>query len=52
MRIANIDTTQGDDYPSRWSKITQPRQLCRGSGDAARCYSSYFSNNSPVYNSN
>ena len=29
MRIANIDTTQGDDCPSGWSKITQPRPLCR-----------------------
>ena len=24
MRIGNIDTTQGDQCPSRWSKITQP----------------------------
>ena len=41
MRIANIDTT----------KITQPRPLCRGSGDAAGCYSAYFSNNRAEYNS-
>ena len=51
MRIANIDTTQGDDCPSGWSKITQPRPLCRGSGDAAGCYSAYFSNNKTEYNS-
>ena len=51
MRIANIDTTQGDDCPSGWSKITQPRPLCRGSGDAAGCYSAYFSNNKAEYNS-
>ena len=50
MRIANIDTTQGDDCPSGWSKITQPRPLCRGSGDAAGCYSAYFSNNKAEYN--
>ena len=51
MRIANIDTTQGDECPSGWSKITQPRPLCRGSGDAAGCYSAYFSNNKTEYNS-
>ena len=51
MRIANIDTTQGDDCPSGWSNITQPRPLCRGSGDAAGCYSAYFSNNKTEYNS-
>ena len=51
MRIVNIDTTQGDDCPSRWSKITQPRPLCRRSGDAAGCYSAYFSNNKTEYNS-
>ena len=51
MRIANIDTTQGDDCPSEWNKTTQPRPLCRGSGDAAGCYSAYFSNNKAEYNS-
>ena len=51
MRIANIDTTQGDDCPSGWSNITQPRALCRGSGDAAGCYSAHFSNNKVEYNS-
>ena len=51
MRIANVDTTQGDDCPSGWSKITQPRPLCRGSSNAAGCYSAYFSNNKAEYNS-
>ena len=51
MRIANTDTSQGDGFPSGWSKITQPRPLCRGSGDAAGCYSTYFSNNKTEYNS-
>ena len=51
MRIANTDTIQGDDCPSGWRRITQPRPLCRGSGDAAGCYSSYFSNNKTEYNS-
>ena len=51
MRIANIDTTQGDNCPSGWSKITQPRPLCRESSDAAGCFSAYFSNNKTEYNS-
>ena len=51
MRIANIDTIQGDDCPVGWSKITQPRPLCRGSGDAAGCYSSHLSKNKTEYNS-
>ena len=51
MRIANIDTTQGDDCPSGWSKITKPRPLCRGSSNAAGCYSTYFSNDKTKYNS-
>ena len=51
MRIANTDTTQGDDCPSGWSKITRPRPLCRGSSNAAGCYSAYFSNNKTEYNS-
>ena len=51
MRIADIDTNQGDDCPTGWKKITQPKPLCRGSGDAAGCYSAYFSNNKTEYNS-
>ena len=46
-----IATTQGDSCPSGWSMITQPRRLCRGSGDPAGCYSAYFSNNKAKYNS-
>ena len=51
MRIANIDTNQGDDCSPGWKKITQPKPLCRGSGDAPGCYSAYFSNNKTEYNS-
>ena len=51
MRIADIDTNRGDDCPTGWKKITQPQPLCRGSGDAAGCYSAYFSNNKTEYNS-
>ena len=48
MRIANIDTSQGDDCPSGWRKIAQPKPLCRGSGDAAGCYSTNFSNSKAI----
>jgi len=51
MRIANVDTSQGDDCPSGWNKTTQPKPLCRGSGDSAGCYSAYFSNKKFEYNS-
>ena len=51
MRIANIDTNQGDTCPTGWKKITQPMPLCRGSGDNAGCYSARFSTNKAKYNS-
>ena len=51
MRIADIDTTRGDDCPSGWSNVTQPKPSCRGSGDAAGCYSAKFSNNKAEYHS-
>ena len=44
MRIAKVDTNQGDDCPGSWKKITYPQALCRGSGDAAGCYPAYLSN--------
>ena len=50
MRIANIDTSQGDDCPTGWKKTTQP-PLCKGSGNTAGCYSARFSNNKAKYNS-
>jgi len=51
MRIANVNTSQGDDCPSGWNKIIQPKPLCRGSKDSAGCYSTYFTNNKSEYNS-
>ena len=51
MRIANIDTNQGDDCPTGWKKITQERPLCRGLNNTAGCYPAYFSNNKAEYNS-
>jgi len=51
MRIANVDTSQGDDCPSGWNKTIQLKQLCRGLGDGAGCYSAHFTNNKFEYNS-
>jgi len=50
MRIANVDTSQGNDCPSGWNKIIQPKPLCRGSSNSAGCYSAYFTNNKFEYN--
>ena len=50
MRIAKVDTSQGHDCPVGWKKITSPRPLCRGSGDAAGCYSAYIANHNAKYN--
>ena len=42
MRIANLDTSKGDDCPSGWVKIITPSpealEVCRGSNDNAGCY--------------
>ena len=51
MMIAKVDTSQGDDWPDGWRKITSPQPLCRGSGDAAGCYSAYIINYNTNYNS-
>ena len=49
MRIADLDTTRGDDCPSGWTKITTPIAACIPSGSAAGCYSSNFSTFSISY---
>ena len=51
MRIANVDTSQGDDCPNGWSLITSPQQLCKGSGNESGCYSTSFPNNRAEYTS-
>ena len=56
MRIADIDTSKGDDCPSGWSRITTPSpealEVCRASSDDAGChqviYSTYGFNYSNV----
>ena len=43
MRIANIDTREGDSCPSGWGSITSPFAACRSASDDAGCYSTSFS---------
>ena len=43
MRIADVDTTTGDDCPSGWTNITTPVAACIPVNSAAGCYSSNFS---------
>ena len=42
MRIADLDTSKGDNCLSGWVKITTPSpealEVCRGSNDDAGCY--------------
>ena len=42
MRIADLDTSRGDDCPSGWVKVTTPSvealEVCRGSNNDAGCY--------------
>ena len=49
MRIADLDTTRGDDCPSAWNKITAPVVACIPDGSAAGCYSSIFSTHNISY---
>ncbi|XP_065907250.1 uncharacterized protein [Dysidea avara] len=51
MRIANLDTSQGDNCPNGWSLRTTPQPLCRGSGNKSGCYSTFFPNNRTEYTS-
>ena len=41
MRIADLDTSRGDDCPSGWTNITTPVPACRGLNTG--CYSTTFS---------
>ena len=49
MRIADLNTTRGDNCPSGWAKITTPVVACIPAGSAAGCYSSNFSTLSISY---
>ena len=47
MRIADLDTSRGDDCPSGWIKITTPAteqlEVCRTSSDDAGCHQVLYS---------
>ena len=55
MRIANLDTTRGDDCPSGWTKITtndtgQPSiDVCRSPSNSGGCYPTVFTVNGTIY---
>ena len=55
MRIADLDTSRGDDCPSGWTKIAtndagQPSiDVCRSPSDGAGCYPTIFSVNVVSY---
>ena len=47
MKIADYDTSRGDDCPKGWNKITANNiYMCRSANDSAGCYPTIFS----VYN--
>ena len=49
MRIADLDTSRGDDCPSGWTKITTPVATCIAPSNNAGCYSTNFSTLSIPY---
>jgi len=57
MRIADLDTSRGDDCPTGWSKITTSdnatypsKDVCGSTRNKAGCYSARFSVNGSSYN--
>ena len=51
MKIADYDTSRGDDCPKGWNKITANSiDLCRSPSNSAGCYSSMFSVQKVEYN--
>ena len=56
MRIADLDTSRGDDCPTGWKSITSPnsttypsKNVCGSSHNRAGCYSTEFSVNGSSY---
>ena len=43
MRVADLDTSRGDDCPSGWTKITTPVAACIAANSDAGCHSAIFS---------
>ena len=51
MKIADYDTSRGDDCPKGWNKITANNvAMCRSPSNSAGCYSSMFSIHEVNYN--
>ena len=51
MKIADIDTSNGDDCPNGWKKIkVNGLDLCRSLNDNAGCHSSHFHAHTVGYN--
>ena len=49
MRIADLDTSRGDDCPSGWTKITTPVAACIAPSNNSGCYTTNFSTLSIPY---
>ena len=49
MRIADLDTSRGDDCPSGWTKKSTPVAACIAPSSNAGCYSTNFSTLSIPY---
>ena len=49
MRIADLNTSRGDNCPSGWTKITTPVAACIAPSSNAGCYSTNFSTLSIPY---
>ena len=43
MRIADLDTSRGDDCPSGWTRVTNPVAACIAPNSDAGCYAVDFS---------
>ena len=51
MKIADYDTSRGDDCPKGWNKTTANNiDVCRSPSNSAGCYSSTFSVHNVNYN--
>ena len=42
MKIAELNTSRGDDCPSEWTKITNPIGACIAPNDNGGCYSTHY----------
>ena len=51
MRVADLDTSRGDDCPTGWMKETTPTSVdvCRGTSNNPGCYQATYSTNGLSY---